>query len=114
VVSSATILTNADWSSIRGPDYTSTHAGIRASRPPVRSTFPAPSASSATRPACRRRGASLANYYSHGHDPRWILDAEAESDAVTVERVREAARRYLDPSRHVLGVLYPEDSPPTP
>ncbi|HEX9731594.1 MAG TPA: insulinase family protein [Thermoanaerobaculia bacterium] len=57
---------------------------------------------------------ALANYYSHGHDPRWILDVEEESDAVTLERVREAARRYLDPARYVLGVLYPEETPPTP
>ncbi len=51
---------------------------------------------------------ALGNYYSHGHDPRWILNYEEVVDAVTVERVREAAGRYLDSERYVVGVLYPE------
>ena len=51
---------------------------------------------------------ALSNYYTHGHDPRWILDYDDVFDAVTPERVREAAQSYIDPDRYVLGVLYPE------
>ncbi len=52
---------------------------------------------------------ALSRYYSRGQDPRWILDVEELARAVTPERVRAAANRYLDFERYVLGVLYPED-----
>ena len=31
-------------------------------------------------------------------------------DAVTVESMREAARKYFDEKRYVRGVLYPEEA----
>lgn len=52
----------------------------------------------------------LSTYYDRDHDPLWILNVEEVMDAVTTDRVREAARRYLDPQRYVLGVLYPEET----
>ena len=50
----------------------------------------------------------LGNYYTYGQDPRWILEVEKVIDEVTLERVHEAAKKYLAPERYVLGVLYPE------
>jgi len=44
----------------------------------------------------------------HGMDPRQILDYGNFVAALTVESLRDAAGRYLDPSRYVQGVLYPE------
>ena len=35
----------------------------------------------------------------------WILDVEEVVDAVTLERVHAAAKKYLDPERYVLGIL---------
>ncbi len=50
----------------------------------------------------------LRNYYTFGWDPRQIHDYGELVDSVTPERLREAARRYFDPERYVLGVLSPE------
>ncbi|MCP3964723.1 MAG: insulinase family protein [bacterium] len=50
----------------------------------------------------------LRSSYIHGHDPRWILELEESSRAVTVERLRSAARLFIDEERYVIGVLYPE------
>lgn len=51
---------------------------------------------------------ALHSYYSHDLDPREILAYDELIEQVTSERMQEAARRYLDPQRYVLGVLYPE------
>jgi zinc protease len=42
-----------------------------------------------------------------GEDPRDLLAYGARLDAVTPAAVREAARTYLTPERHVRVVLYP-------
>jgi zinc protease len=53
------------------------------------------------------RGA-LASHYREGLDPRQILAYGDLVASVTPERLREAARLYLDSSRYVKGILYPE------
>ena len=50
----------------------------------------------------------LQTYYSRGLDPRLLLDFDPLVDGLSPERMREAARRYLDPERYVLGVHHPE------
>ncbi|MCP4655330.1 MAG: insulinase family protein [bacterium] len=52
---------------------------------------------------------ALHSYYSHDLDPQLILAYDELIDRVTSENMQEAARRYLDPQRYVLGVLYPEE-----
>ncbi len=52
---------------------------------------------------------AIKNYVSHGWDPAEILSFEEMVDGLTPEVIREAAARYLDEDRYVLGVLYPED-----
>jgi zinc protease len=54
---------------------------------------------------------TLLYYARNGLDPRDILEYEQKVEAVTAESVRDAARRYLDGSRYLLGVLYPADWP---
>ena len=41
-----------------------------------------------------------------------ILDHERLVGLVTSENLRDAAKKYLAPERHVLGVLYPEKAAP--
>ena len=54
--------------------------------------------------------ASLESSYTYGEDPRLILEELDQVEAVTPERVRAAARKYLDPEDgYVLGVLYPAE-----
>ncbi len=52
----------------------------------------------------------LAQHYRYGTDPRLILAHDELVESVTAERLRKAARRYLDDRRHVLGVLLPEEA----
>ena len=51
----------------------------------------------------------LQSYYTLGLDPLLILAHDELVDGLTPERLRDAARRYLDPERYVLGVHHPED-----
>jgi zinc protease len=51
---------------------------------------------------------ALAASYEDGLDPRDILRYDELIGSATSERVRAAARRYLDETRYVLGVLRPE------
>jgi zinc protease len=51
---------------------------------------------------------SLQAIYDRDDDPLSLLEFDALVDALTVERLRDAARRYLDRERYVLGVLNPE------
>ena len=44
-----------------------------------------------------------------GLDLTKILDYDQLIEAVTVEAVQDAAKRYLDEERYILGVLYPEE-----
>ncbi len=53
----------------------------------------------------------LKNYDSSGFDKRLILQFQPLVDGFTDEDVQTAARRYLNPERYVLGVLYPENGP---
>lgn len=53
----------------------------------------------------------LENYYATGLDPRLILEHEKLIGALSVESLKAAAQRYLDPDRSVLGVLDPEKLP---
>jgi zinc protease len=55
---------------------------------------------------------ALASYYREELDPRLILAYPELVASVTPERLREAARLYVDTSRYVKGVLYPEQEPP--
>jgi zinc protease len=52
--------------------------------------------------------AAIRNYLTNGWDPAEILAFDALVDELTPEVIRDAARRYLDEERYVLGVLYPE------
>ena len=52
--------------------------------------------------------AVLASYYSHGDDPRKILDYRSLVDSVTLEGVKDAAQRYFDAAQYVRAVLLPE------
>ena len=52
----------------------------------------------------------LMNYDRFGWDLRLI--AESPGAGLTPERLRDAARRYLDPSRYVQVSLLPESAPP--
>jgi predicted Zn-dependent peptidase len=49
----------------------------------------------------------LARAYRFGDDPKLIPDASL-IDAITTERVKAAARKYLGSNQYVLGVLKPE------
>jgi zinc protease len=51
---------------------------------------------------------TLAEAARFNEDPHEALRHDKLVELVTVESLREAARRYLDPARHVVGVLYPE------
>ncbi len=53
----------------------------------------------------------LKNYDSSGFDKRLILEFQPLIDGFTDEDVQATARRYLDPERYVLGLLYPESEP---
>jgi zinc protease len=55
----------------------------------------------------------LISYDRMGWDIR-MIDDEPLSSGLTVERLRDAARRYLDRSRYVQVTLVPEDSPAVP
>lgn len=44
----------------------------------------------------------------HGDDPKLILDLDTRLSRITSDNVRNAARRYLDSSQYVEGVLNPE------
>jgi zinc protease len=46
---------------------------------------------------------------SNGENPEEILSFDRRAAALTPEILRDAARRYLDNSAYVLGVLNPED-----
>ncbi len=50
----------------------------------------------------------LESYYSRDLDPRLILAFDELQAGVSVESLQEAARRYLNMERYVLGVLKPE------
>jgi len=52
--------------------------------------------------------AMLENYDTLGLDLELILDFDTLLEQVEAEKLQEAAVRYLDPERYVLGVLYPE------
>ena len=51
---------------------------------------------------------ALEFHYQEGLDPREIA-VDRVAQRVTAERIQEAARRYLDEERYVLGVLRPQD-----
>ena len=53
---------------------------------------------------------ALRLYDTMGLDPRLILQFDELVEQVTPEGLRAAAQRYLDPSRYVLAVLYPEEA----
>ncbi len=48
--------------------------------------------------------------YFHGLDPREILDYPNQVERLTLDDIRQAAHRYLDPDRYVRVVLYPEQA----
>lgn len=50
----------------------------------------------------------LERVYTFGDDPHTIVDLTPELDRVTSDRVRAAAKRFLDTKQYVLGVLKPE------
>jgi predicted Zn-dependent peptidase len=53
----------------------------------------------------------LVEHSLYGSDPALILQQRALIDALTPESIAEAARRYLDPRRHLVGVLRPRPGP---
>jgi len=50
----------------------------------------------------------LQSYATRGTDPRLILDYDRLVETITAASMQEAAQRYLDENRYVLGILYPE------
>jgi zinc protease len=54
----------------------------------------------------------LRTYYMEGFDPRKIKDYDTLLDSLSVESIQEAAQRYVDFTRYVELVLYPEDWKP--
>jgi zinc protease len=50
----------------------------------------------------------LAAYDQAGEDPRAILDYRATIGRLTAERIRDAARRYLNTGNYVRVTLHPE------
>ena len=52
---------------------------------------------------------AIKNYLTQGWDPAGILAFDELASELPTERVLDAARRYLNQERYVLGVLYPED-----
>ena len=52
--------------------------------------------------------AALKRYLTEDWDPAGILAFDELAEEITRETVEQAARRYLDEERYVLGVLYPE------
>jgi zinc protease len=53
--------------------------------------------------------AAIKNYVTNGWEPGDILAFDDLLEELTPEAIRDAARRYLDEERYVLGVLYPAD-----
>ena len=49
----------------------------------------------------------LQSYYTHGLDPRLLLAFDELIDSVTGDSLQQAARKFIDPERYVLGVLSP-------
>ncbi len=49
----------------------------------------------------------LQSYYSRNHDPRQLLEFDELVESVTPESLKQAAQRYMNPERYVLGVLKP-------
>ncbi len=54
---------------------------------------------------------ALKTYSTLGLDPRRILDYDRLVASISPETIRDAARRYLQLDRYVLGVLHPEAAP---
>ena len=50
----------------------------------------------------------LERAYTFNDDPKWILDAQAMTDKITSDRVKEAAKKYINTKSYVVGVLKPE------
>jgi zinc protease len=55
----------------------------------------------------------LSDHYQYGDDPAEIPNERARIDAVTPAQIQEAAGRYFDPKRYVMGVLRPVPAPVT-
>jgi zinc protease len=55
---------------------------------------------------------ALEVYYTERLDPKDILRFDELIATITSDRMRDTARRYLDPSRYALGVLAPEKQAP--
>lgn len=56
----------------------------------------------------------LADAARWNEDPKQILAHAELVKRVTSDALRDAAKKYLDPSRQVVGVLYPEQMPAAP
>jgi zinc protease len=54
----------------------------------------------------------LATAYQRGDDPRQILTLHELTKRVTSENIRQAARKYLNPTQYVDAQLLPEAQPP--
>jgi zinc protease len=52
---------------------------------------------------------ALKNYLIQGWELEQILELDELVEQLSSERIREAANRYFNEERYVLGVLYPED-----
>ena len=52
---------------------------------------------------------AIKNYLSQGWDPAEILEFEELVSGLSSQALQEAAQRYLNQERYVLGILYPED-----
>jgi zinc protease len=51
----------------------------------------------------------LVSAYRYEMDPRLVLSYDELVESVTVERMQDAARRYLNTDRYMLGALWPEE-----
>lgn len=52
----------------------------------------------------------LERAYTFDDDPKWILDAQAMNDKVSSDRVKAAAKKYLNSKSYLTAVLKPEGS----
>ena len=50
----------------------------------------------------------LSRAWIEQEDPNWILDFSKKVDALTLQDIQDAAKKYLDAKNYIKAVLYPE------
>lgn len=52
---------------------------------------------------------ALKSYYYHGEDPEKMMDYDKRVDSLSIDHIKKAANKYLDPEKYVMVILYPEE-----